>query len=52
MDLELIRTLAFYQTKNLVIADFQTYRARYLGLSIILHQSWPKGIKAQSIPNI
>jgi hypothetical protein len=33
MDLELIRTLAFYQKKHLVIADSQTYRARYLGLS-------------------
>ena len=46
MDLELIRTLAFCQTKNLVNADFQTYRARYLclSLSFFLH-SWPKSIK-------
>jgi hypothetical protein len=50
MDLELIRTLAFCQTKNLVIADSQTYCKRYLGLSIILLQSWPKGIKEPSIP--
>ena len=33
MDLELIRTLTFCQTKNLVNADSQTYHARYLGLS-------------------
>jgi hypothetical protein len=32
--------------KNLVNTDSQTYRARYLGLSL----SWPKGINAQSIP--
>jgi hypothetical protein len=34
MDLELIGTLAFYQTKNLVIADSQTYIRRYLGLPL------------------
>ena len=34
MDSELIRTLTFCQTKNLVNADSQTYHARYLGLSL------------------
>jgi hypothetical protein len=34
MDLELIRTLTLSQTKNLVNVDSQTYRARYLGLSL------------------
>jgi hypothetical protein len=33
MDLELIRTLAFYTTKNLVISDSRTYHTRCLGLS-------------------
>jgi hypothetical protein len=47
MDLELIRTLTFCQTKNLVNADSQIFRP----VSIILLQSWPKLIKAQSIPN-
>jgi hypothetical protein len=50
MDLKLIRTLAFYQTKGLVIADSQTYRARYLGMSeTFLLQSWPKGIDQSTV---